>query len=96
MSAITVENLNHTYWTFERKQGLKNSIRDLFGIASPAMQKVCAFLPYQYIFYVPLQILERRASPSAMAGQIVCALALFLLSRLVWKGGLKRYEAAGV
>lgn len=31
MSAITVENVSHTYRTFERKQGLKNSIKDLFS-----------------------------------------------------------------
>lgn len=31
MSAITVENVNHTYRTFERKQGLKNSMKDLFS-----------------------------------------------------------------
>ena len=66
------------------------------GLASLGMQKFCAFLPYQYIFYVPLQILERRASPLLMVNQAICALVLLLLSRVIWRQGVKRYEAAGV
>ena len=76
---------------------------DVFGgrlfpieIAPSGMQKLCTFLPYQYIFYVPLQILERRATPLLMVGQIACAVVLFLFSRLIWQQGLKHYEATGM
>lgn len=76
---------------------------DVFGgrlfpilIASPVMQKICAILPYQYIYYVPVQILERKTGIISLFAQVVYSLILFVISQIIFKHGLKRYEAIGV
>lgn len=76
---------------------------DVFGgrlfpilIASPVMKKICAILPYQYIYYVPVQILECKTRVISLFAQVIYSLALFVISQIIFKRGLKRYEAVGV
>ena len=70
----------------------------LFPIALSGllMKKICAYLPYQYIYYVPTQILERKFGFEAILMQLNYAFILFLVSKIVFKCGLKRFEAVGV
>lgn len=76
---------------------------DVFGgrlfpisIANPLMKNICAILPYQYIYYVPTQILENKMNAFMILIQVLYAIILFLISQIVFKLGLKRFEAAGV
>lgn len=70
----------------------------LFPIALSGllMKKICAYLPYQYIYYVPTQILEQKFGFEAILMQLTYAFILFFVSKIVFKCGLKRFEAVGV
>lgn len=76
---------------------------DVFGgrlfpilIASPIIQKICAILPYQYVYYIPIQILERKTDAKALLLQLIYSIILFIISQIIFKIGLKHYEAVGV
>jgi ABC-2 type transport system permease protein len=58
-----------------------------------------ALLPFQYVFYVPLQVaLGRLAGPAlwqALGAQLVWVVLGVVLARVVWRRGLIQYEAMG-
>lgn len=60
-------------------------------------QKASAFLPFRYAIYEPIQILfanySTKDSLFAISMQIVMILVLNCVTNLVWKLGLKKYEA---
>lgn len=60
---------------------------------------VLNLLPFEYIIYYPLNILEGTQTIKDIAFgtfmQLFWIAALYLLSRLIWKRGMKRYISAG-
>ena len=56
-------------------------------------------LPFRYAGYVPAQIFLGRLPPSCWPQELLLlagwALALLVLTRFVWRVGLRRYQAAG-
>ena len=63
------------------------------------LRPVADVLPFQYVFYVPLQAaIGRLAGPElaqALLAQVGWAGALGLLAYGIWRRGLRRYEAVG-
>jgi ABC-2 type transport system permease protein len=63
------------------------------------VQQMASLLPLQSIFAFPLSVMLGRAQGTEMyiglAGQLVWCLVLGLLARVMWRIGLRRYEAVG-
>lgn len=66
------------------------------SIAGDTFQFVCKLLPYQYIYYVPTQILEYKLEPKVILVQIFYMVFLYYLTNIVYKLGTKRFEATGM
>jgi len=68
---------------------------DVFGETALAVLK---FLPFQYIVYFPLSVVVGRVTGMdviyGVLIQIFWIIAFYLLSRVLWKIGMKRYIAA--
>jgi ABC-2 type transport system permease protein len=69
------------------------------SVLPPALQQAAAVLPFRYTVAFPIEVLLGRAEGEALlvglltqTGWIVAAFVLF---RLVWREGLKRYSAVG-
>lgn len=100
------------FW-LTRTQGIRRLagfLRDLCaGVFLPLalfpepVQHVLFYLPFQFITYVPIQVLlgEYRLGamqltlPEIVGVQALMALAMWALSILLWRAGLRRYTAAG-
>lgn len=69
---------------------------EIFGTVA---MKIMAFLPFQYIVYFPLNILNDKYSLSAMVQGFLIQMfwigCFYLLSKILWKQGMKKYIAAG-
>lgn len=69
---------------------------DVFG---SKIQAVFNFLPFQYIIYFPLNILCGKLSTSdiryGIMIQCIWVFVLSVLSKLLWKMGMKKYIAVG-
>jgi ABC-2 type transport system permease protein len=63
------------------------------------LQHMASLLPLQSIFAFPLSLMLGRAQGTEMyvglGGQVVWCLVLGLLARIMWRAGLRRYEAVG-
>jgi len=63
------------------------------------LQTLARMLPFQYIYAFPLSIYLGRVSGegivAGLAMQLGWAALLWLLAQVVWKQGLRRYEAVG-
>lgn len=61
--------------------------------------QIVAYLPFQYLAYIPAAIILGKLTPIELAGHLVMAtgwiLALWLLTRIVYALGLRRYGAYG-
>jgi ABC-2 type transport system permease protein len=61
--------------------------------------QVVTYLPFQYLAYVPAAIVLGKFSTMELAGQLLTAtgwvLALWLLNRVMYSWGLRRYGAYG-
>jgi len=64
----------------------------------PAVRLLADFLPFKYMFYVPVSILlSKNSNPYFDAGiQILYIGVLFGIYKLVWSRGIKKYEAIGI
>jgi len=69
---------------------------DVFGESA---QAVFRLLPFQYIVYFPLNIICGNADGGdilfGIAAQLIWIIIMYILSRLLWRTGMKRYIAAG-
>lgn len=67
------------------------------SLLPPLVQTISAYLPFRYIFYEPVAIvLGKTADPVwVIARQGVFIVLLFVLYKIMWRAGLKRYEAIG-
>lgn len=61
--------------------------------------QIVAYLPFQYMAYVPSAVLLGKYSPTQLLGHLATAsvwvLILFLLTRIAYARGLRRYGAYG-
>ena len=68
-------------------------------LAPQKLQPVFNFLPFRFVFAFPIAVAQGRLSPSQLltgVAQIVLwSLFFWQLSLLLWKRGLRRYEAYG-
>ncbi len=62
--------------------------------------KIAYFLPFAYTIFVPVQyFMDKISLEQALQGimvQMVWCLLLYLLIKIVWKFGLKKYEGYGI
>lgn len=79
-------------------------IFNLFGgILAPivllpvVVQKITVYLPFRYIFYEPVNtILGNQGDPfDVILRQGVCIIVLFVIYKLIWRAGIRRYEGIG-
>lgn len=61
------------------------------------VQKVTVFLPFRYIFYEPINmILGNQPDPfSVVWKQGLCIVVLYVIYKLTWRAGIRRYEGIG-
>lgn len=62
-----------------------------------SLQVTANFLPFKYIFYIPTLIFLNKSSNPVLdiLTQGVVLLVVFLCYKLVWRAGIKKYEAVG-
>ncbi|MFZ2200043.1 MAG: ABC-2 family transporter protein [Microgenomates group bacterium] len=62
-----------------------------------AVQKISYYLPFRYIFYEPIaMILGNTPNPvEVIWRQSLCIVGLYVIYKLVWNAGIKRYEGIG-
>lgn len=61
--------------------------------------KICRFLPFQFTGYFPIKIYQGIESKTIVIGfltSLVWIIVISILLRLLWRKGLKKYEAIGV
>lgn len=62
--------------------------------------QVSFFLPFVYSFYIPAQLYLKRLDPlTGMKGLLIQAMwigILYVITKIVWNRGLKRYEGVGI
>ena len=84
---------------------LRSILLSLFGgllvplaLMPPAVRFIGDFLPFKYMFYVPVSILLSKSSnPHLDIGiQVLYIGILFGVYKLVWNLGIRKYEAIGV
>lgn len=65
----------------------------------PLAQIILGLLPFQFLYYVPTLILQGYYQPQQLLPMILLGIfwfiTLYLLSRLIWYFGRRRYEGAG-
>lgn len=84
---------------------LKDMLESLFGgklvpltLMPASISFVANILPFKYIFYVPTSILLSKSSNIYLdvGTQLLYLFILYLLYKLAWNWGIKRYEAVGI
>jgi ABC-2 type transport system permease protein len=84
------------YWLFEQLYSGRFMPLDLLPAPVAALG---TWLPFQYIYYVPLQLFLGRLTGAALwealGVQLLWLVTSVLLVRVVWRRGLVRYEAMG-
>ena len=84
---------------------LRNMLLSLFGgllvplaLMPPAIRSLADFLPFKYMFYVPVSVLlSKSQNPYLDVGiQVLFIGVLFMVYKLVWNSGVKKYEAVGI
>lgn len=85
-------------------QGIKEFALSLFGarlipfaLMPEPIRIVSDFLPFKYIFYSPLGILLGKIEDPfrEVVNQLIFMVILFVLYKILWRSGIKRYEATG-
>ncbi len=63
----------------------------------PVIQTISLFLPFRYIFYEPLTILLGHQSDPLLIvwKQLAFVAILYLLYKVMWRAGIRRYEGIG-
>lgn len=63
----------------------------------PAVQLISQYLPFRYIFFEPVAIaLGKQADPwGVLVRQVIFVALLYTIYKLVWRAGIKMYEANG-
>lgn len=85
---------------------LNEMLRTLFSGAwlplvffPPFIQRLAAFLPYRLLYDFPLKVMTGKISFTdllwGLAWQVFWIVALFLLYRVIWQRGVRRYSAYG-
>ena len=64
----------------------------------PLVQSIKLYLHFRYIFFEPVaRILGKQLDPTGVViKQAIFIVCLFVIYKLLWKAGLKRYEGIGV
>jgi ABC-2 type transport system permease protein len=68
-------------------------------ILPPALTKVLAFTPFPYQLFFPVSVYLNRIQGAALWQgiliQIFWVVAFYILARVVWRRGIKKYTAVG-
>lgn len=67
------------------------------ALLPPIFQRLSLFLPFRYTFYEPIAlVLGKTADPlPVIAKQFGFVLILYILYKILWRAGIKKYEAIG-
>lgn len=69
-------------------------------LAPQAFQNILSLLPFQYVMFYPIKIItSERSQAENIKGLTVLSVSIILmliLSRFLWKKGLKRYDSVGM
>lgn len=62
-------------------------------------QQIASYLPFQWMFYFPLELLLGRVAPDELvigfANQLIWLVVTMLLMRFVWRRAVRQYAAVG-
>ncbi|MCL2185331.1 MAG: ABC-2 family transporter protein [Treponema sp.] len=62
-------------------------------------QEIFKYMPFQYVIYFPLRIICGNAQKEdivfGICAQLIWILLLYILAKLLWRAGMKKYIAAG-
>ncbi|MDI6850333.1 MAG: ABC-2 family transporter protein [bacterium] len=97
-----------TFW-LEEGRGIEVFLEFLIGLSSGMLLPVslyprglkafCSILPFRYVLNFPIEIylgvVKGRELIEGLANQVMWCILAFLILRIVWKSGLKKYEAVG-
>ena len=65
----------------------------------PLIQRLAAYLPFQFYIYFPVSLILGRVPPETIAWKFALGLAwlavAYALFRLIWREGLKRFSSVG-
>jgi len=65
----------------------------------PLIQRLAAYLPFQFYIYFPVSLILGRVPPETMAWKFALGLVwlavAYSLFRLIWREGLKRFSSVG-
>lgn len=71
-----------------------------FDLAPVMIQNIMKFLPFQYILFFPIQILQGQVPNKELFLGIkvlsISILIILILAKCVWNRGLKKYESVGI
>jgi ABC-2 type transport system permease protein len=98
--AFWTDEVDGLYSAFEKLKKLFSGGYFPLNLLPPAFVSLSFVLPFGYSFFVPAQLyLKKIDLGTGMKGiliQIIWIVALYALSNLVWKRGLKKYEGVGI
>lgn len=98
--AFWTDEVDGLYSTFDKLKKLFSGGYFPLNLLPAAFVSLSYFLPFSYSFFVPAQLYLKKID--LMAGvrgifiQIAWIIALYAISNLVWKRGLKKYEGVGI
>ena len=67
------------------------------ALLPPLFQRISLFLPFRYTFYEPIAlVLGKTTEPLPVIGrQFVFVIILYMIYKILWRTGIKKYEAIG-
>lgn len=70
------------------------------SLLPPAVLIMCKFLPFAYTFYYPTQLYLGKISFSeglaALGIEILWIIGLYVIIKIIWRRGIKKYEGVGI
>ena len=100
MSSFWFKEANNLGWIRNLTERLFSGEFAPLALYPAALQTIATFLPFQFLFFIPVQIYLEKYTPSETLMTLRVGLGwfvfLFLANILTWKRGLLRYDGSGI
>lgn len=98
--AFWTDEVDGLYSTFEKVKKLFSGGYFPLNLLPAAFVSLSYSLPFGYSFFVPAQLylkkIDLAAGVKGVFVQIIWIIVFYVISNLIWKRGLKRYEGTGI
>lgn len=98
--AFWTDEVDGMYSTIERVKKFFSGGYFPLNLLPQVFINVSSFLPFAYSFYIPSQIYLKKVDLSVgikgIAVQLLWIFLLFILIKIVWARGLRKYEGVGI